>query len=69
MFRPQQHDHPRNPSEVVYGERLEETDVIWPDDIYADSSGIWRQCGTSLEGQAAGIMYVVRPMPRSVEKL
>lgn len=66
MFHPQEHVHPRNPHEVVYGMRLEANDAIQADDVYADSSGIWRQCGIGLHGQAPGAMYVVRLMPRPV---
>jgi hypothetical protein len=65
MFRPYEHTHPRNPVEVVYGQRLEAYDVIQADDVYADMSGIWRQCGIGLHGQAAGgLMYVVRLIER-----
>lgn len=61
MFKPMNHVHPKNQSAVVHGERLEAHDVIDRDDLYADTSGVWRRCGDSLHGQAAGIMYVVRP--------
>ena len=61
MFRPQNHAHPKNHTAVVHGERLEEHDVIDRDDFYADTSGVWRRCGDSLHGQAAGVVYVVRP--------
>lgn len=64
MFRPYEHPHPRNSVEVVYGHRLEAHDVIQADDVYADTSGIWRQCGIGLHGQAAGLMYVVRLIER-----
>lgn len=64
MFRSQTHTHPRNPNEVVYGQRLEDHDPIEADDVYADSNGVWRPCGTNLIGQAPGVMYVVRPAAR-----
>lgn len=61
MFRPMNHEHPNARCTLVHGERLESHEVIDRDDVYADTSGVWRRCGDSLHGQAAGVMYVVRP--------
>lgn len=63
MFKPRVHYHSRNPSEELYGERLEPSDPIDAGvDRYEDQSGQWLPC-KGLHGQKAGQLIVVRPLP------
>ncbi len=63
MFKPRIHHHSRNPSEELYGERLEPHELIDEGvDHYEDPSGKWLPC-KGLHGQEAGQLVVVRPLP------
>ena len=37
------HTHPKDPSQVVYGERLKAGEVIQPNDVYDATSGKWEE--------------------------
>ncbi len=63
MFKPRIHHHSRNPSEELYGERLEPNDSIDEEvDYYEDSRGKWLPC-KGLHGENPGQFVVIRPLP------
>lgn len=37
------HAHPRNPSQVVFGYRLQPGEIIRRDDVYDSTSGTWEK--------------------------
>lgn len=69
MFQARVHEHPRNSTEVVYGQQLEPQDTVESIDVYSDESGVWKSCKSFHGFKAHEIIkvfrIVIRPVPQS----
>lgn len=66
MFRPITHEHPRNPDETQFGQELEPHEIVESDDVYPDTSGVWRKCGQPYAGYVAKDLSTLGPIIRPV---
>ncbi len=58
----EQHVHPENPNQVVFGKRLQAGETVRADDVYGSSSGIWEKAPfDGLVLQEGCTIYWVRP--------